>query len=492
MKFIKNISISFFLFTVGFVFLNTSCQNQLDEIRKQPNAITEIDDAALFTNGARSLFLGTTDEGTYRFAAHHAHYLVAGGEARKPDLYGDGFDTRYEGILNVIYSGVIKHIEDVLQITSTGATQNETRYAIADIISVMGFAKLTDAFGEIPYTEGGKGKTEGVLLPKYDTQAFIYADLIDRLTASIAVLKTADPANGYGVSDFIFENDLSKWVRFANSVRLRLAMRIRYADENLSRATVALCLNDPLMEDPSHDASMIETEGFGNNWYSLKTGWPGIKVSEMMVNQLTSTNDPRLTTFVAKDVAGGYSGQLNGLNDEEFGDSFWDDRSNMGDAISSEDSEHYIMTATETWFLRAEAALAYDNNQALANTNFRNGISTSFNQWNVPQIEADAFMATPTATLSGSTNQQEEQIGMQLWIAITPDYFESWANIRRSGHPFIAQRTDPALDPGVTNGYVPSRFKYSSFDLSTNGANTNEAIDRQGSNDIFTKIWWNQ
>ncbi len=491
MKNIQNIVKRTFA-VLGVLVLFTACQSSLEDIFDNPNAVTTIDDAALFTNAVRSLVFQTNNTATYRFAAHHAHYLVAGSVARRPDQYGDNFDGLYYSASSGFYGGVIRHIEDVLVITTTEGTKNEVRNAMANVVAVMGYAVLTDAYGEIPYTEGGKGKTENIITPKYDTQEFIYKDLIERLSASIAVLKTADPEMGYPGSDPLYDNDHNKWVRLANSVRLRLAMRIRNADNALSKQVVAQCLTEPLMEDPSHDASMIQTEGNGNSYYEMKIGFPLIKVSEMMIDQLVSTADPRLPVFVAKDGEGNYTGQLNGLSDIAFGQSEFEFKSNMGDAISSRESKYYIMTAAEVWLLRAEAALAYDNNAETANDLFRLGIRTSLIQWDVDAMEIVDFMGSPTATLAGTNDEMEEQIGIQMWVGITPNYFEGWSHVRRTGYPVIAERTATNLERGVTKGIMPKRFKYSTLELSANGTNVAEAIDRQGPNKIDTPVWWDK
>jgi len=469
-----------------------SCESSLDSVYDNPNAVTEIDDAALFANAVRSLVFQTTSSATSEFAGQYAHYYVEGSTARKPDQYFDNFDGTYSGMYSGFYGGVIRHIEEVMVITTTNGTQNEVRYAMANVISVMGFAVITDAFGEIPYTEGGKGKTEGNITPKYDTQEFIYKDMIERLGESIHVLKSADPAKGYPGSDPLFNNDLDKWVRMANSMRLRLGMRIRFADNTLSKQVVAQCLNDPLMEDYSQDAAMIQTEGNGNSWYNRKTGYPLVKMSEMMIDQLVNTTDPRLPVFVAKNEEDKYAGQLNGLNDLAFGASKYQSKSNMGDAISSKESLHYILTAAETWFLRAEAALVYDSNPAKANDLYRMGIKTSLDQWEVDGVDIINFLASPTATLTGTTSEMEEQIGIQMWVALTPNYFESWSNIRRTGYPVIAERTATNLDRGVTKGIMPKRFLYGSSEISANGTNVEEAIQRQGPNKIDTPVWWDK
>jgi hypothetical protein len=354
----------------------------------------------------------------------------------------------------------------------------------------LGYARITDAFGDIPYTEGGKGKSQNILRPNYDTQEFIYGDMIKRLGNSISILKNADPAMAYPNSDPLFNNDLNKWIRFANSVRLRLAMRIRDADNALSRQTVSQCLTEPLMEDNGHNATMIQTEGNGNDWFTYRTGYPSIKMSTKLIDQLQGTADPRLSVYVSKDADGNYTGMVNGLNDLAFGKSNYATKSDIGLALSSKDSKLYLMNAAEVWFLRSEAALVYDNNPATANDLYRMGIKTSLQQWEVEDTDITAFMATPTASLSG--NDAEEQIGTQMWLALTPNYYESWSYIRRTGYPVIEDRTDPDLTKGATNGVMPTRFLYSSFELSSNSENVTEAINRQGGNKIDIPVWWDK
>ena len=473
---------------IGMLFL--SCEKHLEDLYENPNAVTTIDDSALFTKAVRSLFQGTTDQASARFAGMHAHYYVAGSTWRAPDQYGDGHDGAYNSFLSDGYQGTIRHIEEVLQLTTTEGSTNNVRNAMANIIAVLGYAKITDAFGDVPYTEGGKGKSEDIIQPKYDSQQSIYSDLIARLTTSIAILKTADPALGYPGSDPIFDNDLNQWVRFANSVRLRLAMRLRFADSGLSQSTVAQCLSEPLMEEPEHDAFMIETEGTGNAWFNRRTGFPSIKMSTMLIDQLQGTSDPRLSVFVSQDGNGQYSGITNGLTDLAFGNSDFANKSDMGLALSSSDSKLYMITAAEVWLLRAEAALVYDNDPIAANTYFRKGIETSLRQWDVSDMDIATFMATAAATLAGIND--EEQIGTQMWVALVPNYFESWSHLRRTGYPVIPVRTAAELHPGVTNGMMPTRFIYSSFELGSNSANVQEAISRQGANKIDTQIWWDK
>ncbi|SMO65672.1 Starch-binding associating with outer membrane [Saccharicrinis carchari] len=488
MIFLKYKTLAMALFAMGLF----ACQDLLEDAYENPNAVTEIDESALFAKSLRELFISSSDLSVYRFSGQYAHYFVAGSDPRKPDLYGDGFDVYYNEISSKLYLLIIKDIEEVLQITAKGERKNELRYTLADIVSVLGFVKLTDAFGDIPYTEGGKGKADEIITPKYDSQEYIYNDMIDRLTASITTIGSANPDLGFKNADFLFHNDMDKWMRFANSIRLRLAMRMRNAAPDNAAAIAQQCLQLPLMDKVEHDAWMIETEDAGNPWYLLKTVFPQIKVSDKFVSMLASTNDPRLEVFAAKDGYGAYSGQLNGLNDFAFGESDFQNKSDMGHMISSKDSKMYLMTASETMLLKAEALLVFNRDVVKANAAYRKAIELSMEQWQVDGDLSQAYLASGMGNLSGSDYQMEEQIGNQMWICITPNFFESWSHIRRTGFPVIEQRTAPELAPGVTNGFLPSRFKYSSFELSANGENVKEAVDRQGPNKIDTPLWWSK
>ena len=222
------------------------------------------------------------------------------------------------------------------------------------------------------------------------------------------------------------------------------------------------------------------------------TGYPTIKMSTMLIDKLQSTDDPRLSVFVMTDGGGNYTGQTNGLNDEAFGLSDFVSKSDMGLVLSSKDSKIYLITASEVYFLKAEAALIYDTNPTAANTLYRMGIESSLEQWEIDANAITTFLASPIGTLAGTTTQQEAQMGTQMWLALTPNYYEGWCHIRRTGYPEIAERTDSNLERGATNGLMPSRFLYSTFELSTNGTNANEAIARQGANKIDTPIWWDK
>jgi len=110
--------------------------------------------------------------------------------------------------------------------------------------------------------------------------------------------------------------------------------------------------------------------------------------------------------------------------------------------------------------------LAYDQGRDKAKEYFRNGISTSLKKWEIDQAKINEFMANPVAQLAG--DNKEEQIGNQMYLALVPNYFKGWTHIRRSRYPVIPKRTSEHLSKGASNGIMPKRFKYSTFEMGAN------------------------
>jgi hypothetical protein len=158
----------------------------------------------------------------------------------------------------------------------------------------------------------------------------------------------------------------------------------------------------------------------------------------------------------------------------------------------AKDQPLYLMTASEIWFLRAEAAL-FGLVSGDANQLYQQGITMAMLQWDIPLTDIAEYLSNSTqGALSGTTEEQFEQISEQMWLAYVPNYSQAWINIRRTGYPVIDQRTGSDVSQGVTNGYMPSRMLYSySKELSVNGKNLQEAIDRlPGGDKMDSRVWW--
>lgn len=479
--------------------LLSACDKKMEQINTDPNSLSTLPDSYLFTTALRNTFGSSYSISLLqlRFGGQYAHVFTTNTEDRSADEYND-FHTQdvYRMMWENFYTSPLVYINKVLELTGPGGTQeNPVHYAIADIIAVMNFASATDCYGDIPYREGARG-SDGILFPKYDTQDFIYHDLMNRLKNDISELATADPAMGYIGTDPAYNNDLTKWAKLANSMRLRLAMRARFADPTNSAAVITECLAQPLLE--TNDDNFILTHQESDNsdlynpWYDVHYTLH-FKMSTMFIDWLQSTNDPRLQVLVDTTSKGQYVGVPNGLNDQAFGNlGDWEKNySDPAPILYAKAQPQYLMCASEIWFLRAEAAL-FGLGSGDPNQLYQQGIRSNLEMWNVQSADENNFIDTVAeASLYGSDENKFRQIGTQMWIAFVPNYIEAWSNIRRTGYPVIAQRTDANIySLGVTNGILPKRFKYASTEYINNKANVDAAVSIQGQDKIDTPVWW--
>jgi hypothetical protein len=489
----------FFLFALLLVL--PACNERLNEMNQNPNALTTIPDDFLFATLVRNTFRNNIGRWQQDYGAQYAHQAVSSTWTKGIDQY---FDVSMQGdvpeeIFSGTYRDCIKYSNDIINTNSKEGNVNEVRIAMTEILAIVNFAKLTDYFGDIPYFEAGKGKDE-IYLPKYDPQKEIYTDMVEQLKVQMAKLEGANPADGYPGQDPMYNNNLEKWVRFANSFRLRLAMRARFVDPGKYNPIIVECLGKPLIETNNQNAALqhwdSENGELYNPWYDLKVNYSAgtyqYNVSEMFVNWLQTTNDPRLMALVKPTSSGTYAGIPNGLTDVALGNYTRSRYSVPGDLMLAPDQYLYIMTASEIWFLRAEAALFNIGSGGNPAELYQQGIVTGMEQWGVTSQNIDNYLVNvQEATLNGTQENQLRQIATQMWVAFVPNHQEAWNNIKRTGYPIIPQRNNPLLSKGVTDGYLPKRLKYPyTVEKTLNGANMQVAIDRMGGNKIDTPVWW--
>ena len=473
----------------------TACDEEFERINTNPNAVTEIDNEYLFANAALQTLRGRNN--TYLqfpFASQYSHIYSGQNNKMFIDRYYDNFTSaEYKDVFESFYHGPIRLIQEVIEVTKLGGeSENDVRCAMAKVISIMNFAQLADAFGSIPYSSGGLGQ-EGYLYPEYDSVEFIYKDMLEELKSIGSLLSTADAKDGYPDADPMFNNDLDKWTRFANSLRLRLAMRIRFIEPDFAKGIITECMSLPLIEDNDQNAKNENQDTdigeFQNPAFGQYGYWKW-KMGELFVETLKSNDDPRLQVFVKPNSLGEYVGIPNGISDMELSNWSLENVSNPSDNLVGKAATIYYMSAAEIWLLKAEAAL-FGIVDGDANQLYQTAIRKSLQQWNIPENEIDSYILNNTnAQLDGSLERKFEQISTQLWIAVLPNTMEGWSNIRRTGYPKIEKRWAPKYDLGVTNGELPTRCRYPSSEKNINNNNYQKAIAEQGPDVITTPLWW--
>ncbi|MCL3782683.1 SusD/RagB family nutrient-binding outer membrane lipoprotein [Prolixibacteraceae bacterium JC049] len=477
------------------IFTFSGCDDELQSINSNPNVVEDLADKYLFTNAARQVFRSPVHFFHFTYGSQYAHVYVSSNLARQVDAYLDAFTgDNYSDAFNFC-KGPIRYANEVLDLTQPGGKlENPVRYAMAKVLAVYSFSVITDAWGDIPYSEGGKGQ-QGVLRPVYDTQKSIYTSMLEDLKNSEAAIRNGKLEQGYSGADPIFNNDLDKWGRFANSLRLRLAMRIRFADEAMAKPIIADCLSKPLIETNEQNVMQTNQDSddgeLYNPWYGTFAFW-NFRLSKKYIDMLQTTADPRLPIMAQKTPAGTYVGVENGLAESEQGKISFDNISKPGSVFIGKAAPLFIITAAEVSFLRAEAALFALGEQSDANELYRKGIRLHMESLQVADAKINEYLATPIVQLSGNLEAKFEQVSNQFWIACGANFFEAWTNIRRTGYPRIEQRTAAHLSKGATNGFLPKRFLYPQTEYSSNKANVEKAIAAQGADKIDTPVWWDK
>ena len=251
----------------------SACDERWEEMNTDPNQLSSLSDEYLFTNAVRQTFRDQFERFDIDFGGQFGHIWISNSWNREADKYNDiqSQGDIYERVFQGVYNGPIRNIVEVMQMTGPGGEfENPARYAQASILGTLNFSRLTDFFGDIPYFEGGMGKYD-ILKPVYDDQEVIYADMVDRLQEAISVLKAASDSEIYSsLEDPLFAGDRDKWISFANSLRLRLAMHARFVDPGTYNAIISECLDEVLIEDNSQNVK-LEMEDSNNT--SLYNPW---------------------------------------------------------------------------------------------------------------------------------------------------------------------------------------------------------------------------
>ena len=475
--------------------LMVSCSETLEEINEDPNRITEIDDGYLFCKAVQLTFGGNQNERKLQFffGSQYSHYYVVRHNTGRPhDSYKDFLYTDdYYAVMTNTFTGGLKHSNKVVTMTSPSGTDNKLRNAMAKVVSIVSYTRITDLYGDIPYSEGGWGD-QGKLSPKYDPQEFIYKSMMDTLKWCYETFKNGDPADGYDIFDPLYDNHLEYWAKFANSMRLRLAIRARFAAPDYCEQVIKECLQDDLIENNEENARLFSLDDKRNyNQWSATWDLMPWKMSSYIVDSLKRWRDPRLFYWVQPTEDGKYMGVPNGITDDLFGSIKWDTISDPAKALRAPDMPVHFLTASEVFLNKAEAEVIFNGTKA--NEYYQKAIVLAMRLWDIPLDTINNYLKnSPEATLYDfdNTEMKLRKIGNQKWLTLVTNFTEAYTEIRRLGYPEIPQRTEPWLEKGVTDGYLPKRFLYPPEEISMNRKHAEEAIERQGPNLITTPVWW--
>ena len=395
-------------------------------------------------------------------------------------------------------------------------TEDPILLSIAKVLKVAVLHRVADTYGPIPYSQIGLG---GKIQVPYDSQEQAYKNMISDLSEAIEVLSANRAVNINSTADIVFDGSVEKWAKFANSLKLRLALRISYADPAAAREAAEEVARDavgPMSSNADNATYKNFSANAKNPFYVVQVEYNGgdSMVAADIVAYMNGYSDPRRAAYFNPSEFEGfeYVGLRHGIEMPA------NDVMHMFSTVNiSMDSPFVWMNAAEVAFLKAEAVAVFGFDMGgTAKEFYEEGIRLSFAQWGVggaddyisdatskPEVYTDptgsnsyggSLSDITVAWDEGATvERKQEKIMIQKWIANWLIGNESWADIRRTGYPHIL----PATEEGnKSNGLVDSQFgarrmKYPADEYVNNAENIRSAVEKLGGPDeMSTRTWF--
>ncbi len=474
-----------------------SCNKRFEEVNKDPNTSTNTSTSYLLTNAQKTMMDLTWDEWfNGRWGNQLAQYWSS-------NQYSN--ESRYEFRIEItnsywrdFYAVSLSDLQEIIRLNEgadkadyVGYGKNENQIAVAKILQAWLFQNMTDCWGPIPFSQALKGSEFPA--PAYDTQEEVYVGLLAMLNEAIALI---DETDNTVQGDVIYEGDMTKWKKFANALKMRVALRM--SDTN--RATEAQAAFEEA-------ASGAFTSNADNAIFQYLGALPNINplaedfitrndfaASNIMVDILDNLSDPRIGIFYEPaNNSGNFVGEVYGLTEADAALTPNDDVSQRGTAVLANDAPGIYLDYAQVEFMLAEAAARGWSVSGSAESHYNAGITASMDYWNDGSYDAtdiSNYIAAPEVdynTLIGNGETWKQVIGRQKWIALYNQGIQGWAEWRRLDFGILQIPAGGVLDG---NG-IPTRLKYPLDEQTLNANSYSVGVSKLGGADNQdTKLWW--
>ncbi|BDD05786.1 SusD/RagB family nutrient-binding outer membrane lipoprotein [Aureibacter tunicatorum] len=452
-----------------------ACEKDFEEFNTNGNALEEV--SPVYQLGEVTRDLHQSYGQGFNVGSEWQHQWARSYGDTRGYIYDEGQSKTW----NESYSAYRDIVDLIEKVKPEGDESSPFIYSVALIAKIFHFHMLTDMYGDVPYSEAGMA-VSGLVQASYDSQEEIYNDLFRMLDEAINILEGVENYAGIEEIDRLYDGQADAWLRFANSLRLRMGMRVRYVDASLSASEIGKALSSNLIENNDQNALIYEFESALFQKEKENMMHPSIRMVEFL------ENDPRYDLFfeplVDTALVVGYENGLV-ITQGEF--------SRIGQGIAVQDRPNRVMGASEVSFLMAEAYLSGNGVSAdaqKANDAYKAGIRMSMEFWGVDSVSIARYMADSFMPLEGTEEEKLEMIIMQKWVDLIDNGVETYAEGRRTGYPVIEQRQDASVYLlGETNGVMPRKCKYPESETLYNTENFKE---KSSQHDFLVKVWWDK
>lgn len=397
----------------------------------------------------------------------------------------------YAQIFDYTYSKALKQYNALIEFEGE---QYGYYHAISIIMKCYHIQLMIDAYGDVPYFEAFKRADNPT--PAYDDSKTIYLDLISELTRAIQIINKLSGNSGVesvqpGGDDVMFGGDMDLWKTFANTVKLRILVRISDLEDQQN------FIRNSFEEINSEGSGFMDQDvavqlGYTNEQTKMNPKWElfgkdvqgyetafnkSTCATQYVIDVLTTTSDPRID-YIYEEPDSGHLGVEQGITDDE--ELVPENVSNLGPGILRSPSQGSILyTLAECYFNQAEAALK-GLMPGDAQSLYEKGIQASFDYLGAGNASAYYSQNLDLVSWEASSNKLEAII-TQKWIATNSiDAIQSWFDYSRTGYPSNLPVSTLASTPDR-----PVRLHYPSSEATSNGANIPEQPD------VFDeKIFW--
>ncbi len=460
------------------VIVLTSCKSdeQYENLNRDPKNPTQVAADFLFNSATKSLIDQMTqinvNRNSFRF---FAQYNTTTTYTEEPNfdlvtrtIPGYHWSEMYRDVLLDLQTSKEVAMADA---TLSGAEQT-ARVSQAEVLMIYTFQQMVDTWGDIPYSEA----LGDIALPKYDDAATIYSDLITRLTATISGLS----GSGYSGSDQLYGGNSAGWVKFANSLLIRLGNRLVDVNPSLAQSTILAGYSGGAFTSNADNAT-IQYEGTTPNtnpvWVDIvQSGRSDHIPANTIVDFMNNLDDPRRAVYFDDNLgAGVYVGG-------NFGTvASFASHTHFGAAVYEATNPASLLDYSEVSFYLAEAALEGWSVGGTAEQHYNNGIMASFDNWGASDLAT--YMANPDVAWATAPGTDKEKIGNQLWIAMYNRGFEGFTAWRRYDTPTLQLPVDQG-NP------LPYRYTYPIDEQNLNEDNWTAGSTAIGGDSQQTKLFW--